>query len=60
MFRKTFVCLYRRIICRMYTIFNTAHAMPNMSNIYQFKTSKEYLRELECAITDRQADKPNA
>ena len=37
MYRKTFVCLCRQTISRIYTIFNTVHAMSGINNIYQFQ-----------------------
>ena len=37
MYRKTFVCLCRQTISRIYTIFNTVHAISDINNIYQFQ-----------------------
>ena len=37
MYQKTFVCLCRQTISRIYTIFNTVHAMSDINNIYQFE-----------------------
>ena len=57
MYRKTFECLCRETISRLYTILNTVHAMLDIITHINFKTFDEYLRELECGQTDRQTDR---
>ena len=37
MYRKSFVYLCRRTFCPMYTIFNTIHAIADVSNIYKLQ-----------------------
>ena len=56
MYRKTFVCLCRQTISRIYTIFNTVHAMSDKNNIYQFQDITKIFTRVR-AWTDGQTDK---
>ena len=57
MYRKTFQCLCRGTNRRIYTIFNTIHAVSDMNNMYQFQIFEEYLRSLERVQTERQTNR---
>ena len=55
MYRKTFGCLCRQTICRIYTIFNPVHAMSDINNIYQFQDIWRIFTRVR-AWTDGQTD----
>ena len=60
MYRKTFVCLCRQTISRIYTIFNTVHAMSDINNIYQFQNIWRILTRVRAwtyGQTDRQTNR---
>ena len=58
-YRKTFVCLCRRTLSPIHTIFNMDHSISSVNRTYiNFKTFEEYLREH--TETDGQTDQPIA
>ena len=51
-----FVSLCRQTNSRIYTIFKTVHAMPDMNNIYQFQDIWRILPRLKSGQWDRKTD----
>ena len=56
MYQKTFVCLCRRTVNPTYTIFNTVHAISDMSNIFKFQNIWRIFTRVR-ARTDGQTDR---
>ena len=55
MYWKTFVCLCRQTMSRIYIFFNTVHSMSDMNNIYQFQNIWRIFTRVR-APTDRKTD----
>ena len=55
MYQKTSVCLCRRTVNPTYTIFNTVHAVSDMSNIFKFQDIWRIFTRVR-ACTDGQTD----
>ena len=56
MYRKTFVCLCRQIVSRIYTIFNPVYAMSDINNLYKFQDISRIFTKVR-AWTDRQTNR---
>ena len=63
MYWKAFVCLCRRILNSMHTIFNTVHSVSDMNSTYKFQDiSRIFTKVRACTDgqTNSKTDKPKA